>query len=93
MAVFLDQDAIDRLEYELSIVSARNDLAKKARDKLKIMYLDVTKQHLDGPLLTLLEIRNVITVLSSVIQSDNRYYQSFMLLKKTYIKRGCAPEL
>lgn len=93
MAEFLDQDAIDRLERELSLAGPKFELAQKAKDKIRLMYYDVTKHPLLNPLDTLTDVCHLIRILSSCIQNDNKYYLSFMLLKNTYIRRGYLPQL
>lgn len=48
--MFLDQDEIDRLQQELSVVTAKVNLAQSAKDKVKIMFYDTTGSPLHSKL-------------------------------------------
>lgn len=88
MAEFLDQEAIDKLQYELALAGPKIELAKSAKDKIRLMYFEITKHPLVNPLDSVADIAHLIKVLSTVIDSTNKYYSSFMLLKNSYIRRG-----
>lgn len=87
MAEFLDQDAIDKLQYELSIVGPKIDKSNSAKDKIRLMYFELFKYPLLNPLSNLTEIGRAIKEISTIIQENSQYYYSFNLLKTTYIKR------
>lgn len=78
MAEFLDQEAIDKLQYELSLFEPKIELSKTAKDKIRLMYFELFKYPLLNPLSNLAEIGRAIKDLSSVIQEDSRYYNDYM---------------
>lgn len=87
MAEFLDQDAIDRLQHELSLYGPKMELANSAKSKIRLMYFEVFKYPLLNPLGNLTDIGRAIKDLSTEITESSQYYSSFTLLKNAYIKR------
>lgn len=87
MAEFLDQEAIDKLQHELSLFGPKIELANSAKAKIRLMYFEVIKQPLLNPLSNLVDIGRAIKEMSSEITTSSQYYNSFNLLKLSYIKR------
>jgi hypothetical protein len=87
MADFLDQDAIDRLQYELAVIGSKKQLASDAKDKIRSMYFDIVKTPLVSALDSLEEIYKVISKIDAYIKQDSPYTGSFFKLKASYYKR------
>ena len=85
--MFLDQDEIDRLQKELSIVTAKVNLAQSAKDKVKIMFYDTTGSPLHSKLDNLDEIGSIINTIDSCIKTNSKYFDSFSKLKFSYLKK------
>ena len=87
MSIFLDQDAIDRLQYELNELSSKKGKAQDAIDKVKEMYMHCVRLPLLSDLSTLQEIGACIQRIYEVIRNDSPYYGTFCMLKLSYEKR------
>lgn len=87
MADFLDQDEIDRLQYELSVISRKKDLSVTAKEKVKAMYLEPVKSICPNELSSLNEIGLCINNINMKITSQSKYYDSFIKLKISYSRR------
>lgn len=87
MASFLDQDEIDRLQYELLNIRAKKEKAQDAKDKVKEMYYDIVKTPLYSNLESLDEIGTCIDKLSQHIVLKSKYYDDYMRLKTSYLRR------
>lgn len=87
MSGFLDQSEIDRLQYELAVLTSKKQLALEAKDKIKTMYFDIVKAPLMSSLENLDEIREAINQMEIHIKQDSKYKDSLFSLKASYQKR------
>lgn len=87
MSEFLDQSEIDRLQFALSEVTAKKEKSYNAIQKIKQMYFTVVKQYCESELKTMDEIGKCISEIGNYIKPNNEYYQSFAMLKNSYLKR------
>lgn len=87
MASFLDQDEIDRLQYELLNIGVKKEKAQNAVDSIKEMYYDTVKMPLYSTLGSLEEIGECIDKLSQHIVLTSKYYEAYMRLKTSYLRR------
>ena len=83
----LEQDEIDRLQRELANLDKRKDLALRAREKIRDMYLNIMSVALLSDLETLEEIGDTINRINLKITHKSKHYDSFNLLKQSYQRR------
>ena len=87
MSGFLDQSEIDRIQQELAGLSHKKDLAESAKDKIRNMYYDTIGYPINSAFDSLEEIGRCVTDVGLSIQSNSKYFQSFNILKSSYLKR------
>lgn len=87
MSQFLDQNAIDLIEFELAQVSIKKEFALIATEKVKDMYFKVIGQFCVHQLDSLDSIGSAISDIESLIRPNNKYYPSFLMLKRSYQNR------
>lgn len=83
----LEQSEIDKLQEAMESIGAKKDLAKSAKEKISIMYYDVTDTPCLSEMSTLDEIGEVVEIIDSKIKPSTKYYESFEKLKYSYKKR------
>ena len=83
----LEQNEIDKLQEAIEGIKAKKDLANSAKDKLNIICINVLDVPLIYTLDTLDEIGGLIKKIDDKIKPYDKYYDSFLKLKHSYLKR------
>ena len=83
----LEQDEIDKLQRELANLDQRKDLALRAREEIRAMYLEILGSVCLSDIETLDDIGALISRLDSKILPSTKYYESFSKLKQSYQRR------
>lgn len=87
MSQFLDQDEIDRLQYELVQINSKKEKSISAKEKIKDMYYNILNKYCNHNLDTIENIGQCINEINSQMKTSSEYYQSFTMLKNSHTKR------